>query len=657
MAFGFNSLGFGFSGRSVSTPLVLRYATVQNRPATGEDSQASMDRFGFRWPHRFGGSTKKIKFGLSGWYLAGNLGEQVTTNSYTILSMYAECNGVAVQCKWSGVGTKTIASDDPFTFTDFLSASDFGLSEFTNDTQIWIKGYGSVPSAGDKIPYMQTETGDVANSQAFWYADSATTIGNTTGTGVYTFTGVPETTKINGMRPICIGLKDPKEVVFLGVGDSIGAGQADGTENGEYGKGFIHRAMVSAKNTGDHFACGNLAESGIEAQDFKDGTRWDSQLAPYATHAIDNLGTNDLTSTADSTKRSTLETNIQLVWAKLAASGIEKIYRMELLPRTSSTDSWATAANQTVNTGWGLASEVGTFHSFLDGKVGDGITAVVSSDRVRDIENPDKWDTDGSTTFFVSADGTHMKSRGHELQAESLKFKIREDLYAFNVSYLPGYFVHYADDYTLSGSEITTINDESGNGYHTNTQATSTKRAIQGIDGSNGYATFDGIDDFYQLPNAAFNSFPARGNDGNTVIAVWKPYDTSRNNYLVDSYITAGSRFGLRNTQSGPYNTFFNNGTGFNFVNHSFTPATTNLQIIGGRRLKTHQKSFIPSGETSATNAANGTVTHGTFLCAYLGTSNFAKGDLYAIIFFNKYLLDDEKTYLINGLKTQYGIA
>lgn len=101
-----------------------------------------------------------------------------------------------------------------------------------------------------------------------------------------------------------------------------------------------------------------------------------------------------------------------------------KIIAMRPTPDASSTDSWATAANQTAATNWGDAtSRRGLTYSLISQKWGP-LQIVNSFDPTVYLEDgyptqASKWVVNGSANY-VTADGTHPNSQGYVLSMPSL---------------------------------------------------------------------------------------------------------------------------------------------------------------------------------------------------------------------------------------------
>lgn len=149
--------------------------------------------------------------------------------------------------------------------------------------------------------------------------------------------------------PSRIGGKAVNGASLVGIGDSImfGAGElnsAEGMNTGGLGGqagGFVARAAYGRAGFINLGRGGDRQEWFIKQQ----GHQYRLALARGCTHAIEEYGINDI---SGGLSLSTLQTNSLNLWQVLASMGM-KVGRTTILPSTSSTDGWATLANQTPN--------------------------------------------------------------------------------------------------------------------------------------------------------------------------------------------------------------------------------------------------------------------------------------------------------------------
>jgi hypothetical protein len=169
--------------------------------------------------------------------------------------------------------------------------------------------------------------------------------GRSSGTDLAWGGGTPGTSTTTCFSPLAV-LGRPLNGVIPSIalgGDSIMEGTGDPDTNGGNVLGFGRRGLADLY---PHVHIAKGGEKTIHFQNFTPATY--SRIRRMAalsgcTHAIFNYGTNDMsTLTLAQTKANILE-----IAKALIAKGI-KVYWCPILPKTSSTDGWATVANQTV---------------------------------------------------------------------------------------------------------------------------------------------------------------------------------------------------------------------------------------------------------------------------------------------------------------------
>jgi lysophospholipase L1-like esterase len=139
-------------------------------------------------------------------------------------------------------------------------------------------------------------------------------------------------------------------------------------------------------------------------------------FASGATTAVMCQGTNDIFTTHLTLAQ--MQTNLT-TWANMMKGrGVANLFAVTLLPRTTSTDSWATTTNQTV-----LAQEaVRTgYNDWLRNTAPGllGLTCIETADTVETSRNSGKWVVNGSANY-ATADGIHPSSAAHTLMAAAL---------------------------------------------------------------------------------------------------------------------------------------------------------------------------------------------------------------------------------------------
>jgi hypothetical protein len=346
-----------------------------------------------------------------------------------------EFNGQTVQATFSGQQIGSIPSGAVAYDSDPIPASAFGLSQFPANTPFWVREYREVPVGGYIARYGSAAgmTGERQMTGATGLASQLLATGAMTGgTDAQMYYGP---TAIMGDVP-CVAL--------VNIGDSInnGANEASPTPNqdGSAGGGYIMRAAFNVG--GSPLPVLNMAANGTQVQQFVSANTKRLALikACNITIANDNFGTNDI-GTGGRTGAQ-VWTDRQTAWASLRANGITTIIGESILVRTTSTDSFVTATNQTVNTNYETGgtgrSVVNTNLRSTVGQSG-GVDILFDTDKmVRDATFPDKWRFNGVASAWTD-DGTHPVSATHVILGQAFNAVLatltRPGVPAFTITY------------------------------------------------------------------------------------------------------------------------------------------------------------------------------------------------------------------------------
>jgi len=153
------------------------------------------------------------------------------------------------------------------------------------------------------------------------------------------------------------------------MGSSIDLGASDTDTlniNAEMGDGFIARVTYR-----ERVPMLNLAIFGGTSKTYDSNKAFFQPWFAYARFALEGIGNNDLAAGYTSTD---IQGRLVTRAAEIRAAGIERIGRLTLSPRTTSTDSWATLANQTIATNFGPGSPAETLRNWM---INDSIAAGV----------------------------------------------------------------------------------------------------------------------------------------------------------------------------------------------------------------------------------------------------------------------------------------
>lgn len=369
---------------STATPGVLRAASIDNRLPSAQVALALTQlNFASRYRLQLGGSAmSSLKLDFANIFFPGtSIGNSVVIDECYLerVTTVAE----SVQVLFAGASGATLASGSVNNLSDAILPGSFtGLSNFPANTEFWIRVRGHVASASQNIPVSRARV-EAVDSNSFAYDPATVTLTNFTGTGALTKSGVLFTNMTtNGLCPILVGVYatgDPK-TMFV-AGDSI----IEGVNGLNSTRTWVVNAARALGIPVVEFSLGGSSQLSIS-----EIASWKPYLA-YCRVYCDDFGTNN---------ENALLHFFTLWNAAKATYGHDKIVHVGLLPRSTSSDSWATEANQTAaSTGPALNafSASALLYKFLDS------STVPQS--IRGVAN-NKWKVDGNANTYT-ADGVH----------------------------------------------------------------------------------------------------------------------------------------------------------------------------------------------------------------------------------------------------------
>jgi hypothetical protein len=207
------------------------------------------------------------------------------------------------------------------------------------------------------------------------------------------------------------------------IGDSIMSGSNDLND-----RGFAARALISANLPYHYFGRGGETAQAISPLTGNTGFKSRIVRLEACTDAISNYGTNDLNGGRTLAQ---LQADLLAIWTMLQTRGV-RVYQTTILPRTTSSDNWATAPNQTVpaweasrvslNT-WlrdpSAAGAVAQSGGALLGIFDTAATVEVNSANVITL-NGGRWLTNGTGTAYCDNLGTHPSQLSTALMAVAI---------------------------------------------------------------------------------------------------------------------------------------------------------------------------------------------------------------------------------------------
>lgn len=353
-------------------------------------------------------------------------GVVANTNAYNIVECAVELDGAAssVPVTFGGLRTQTVAAGATDVQSDALDPADFGLTEFAVGQEFWVRAHISVTTSGHSFPegpnYEDARGGTFPDWLGWAYDPTSGTTSAIDGVGPINFSGGGDGRNV--LSVVVLGRFAGAEAnTWINVGDSIAAMSSD-TLAGYGFAGYFARALTNSTFNGSWGAGMSFGVSGSGPEMWSVGT--DMELATaywqYGKKAVDEYGTNPLFFGAS---LATLQADDQALWAMLRAEGVDDVIHTYILPRTDSTDSWATQGNQTpVSADFQAGGDAELFNTWLSTQIGPtGISSVVAMNSVCDPGNRWKWITNGTPFYMCDLLGVHPTSVGHALMATELR--------------------------------------------------------------------------------------------------------------------------------------------------------------------------------------------------------------------------------------------
>lgn len=377
-----------------------------------------------RTPHKLGGPVAEMQVGFMDWMYPYDAETPNNTNNVTIDHAWLEraSTGQVVPLTFSGSrqlilpmnSTAACWRSDPVPSSIWTGAAP------ARDEVFWLHVKGSVPEGG-KLPVGTPTT--YSGSKFIAYPPANDTGTSDTAGPVPAITG--SSSRVIGLPLVFLGrFTEPGHLSVIGIGDSILDGTGDSANPVPVisGYGFFNRAAVDS-NGANAIATFNLTRHGQSAANFVNPARQtrQSQFLPFANVVVEEYGTNDLGSGGGG-DTATILANAEKIWTLARNAGVQKIIRTRLMPRTTSTDSWATLANQTPNTGWEAggkrdAINTGLQTALVNGKIDILLDALAV---LADPADANRWLTNG-TSKYTTSDGTHLSPTGNALLAPPLR--------------------------------------------------------------------------------------------------------------------------------------------------------------------------------------------------------------------------------------------
>lgn len=301
----------------------------------------------------------------------------------------------------SAVSTTVIAGQQLFIRLGYSIASNtLGLPSHVNG---WTAGGGDFQAFSPAVVSQVDATGVMSNP-----AGGSTAI---VGAVPYALLGIATTPMVS------VGI----------LGDSIADGQGDQLTFSSSGAvGFVQRGLDGVNGYSVPWISWSVPSNRLQFDTTANGPS-KRTFFPYITHLICELGTNDI-----GNGRTLVQMQADLTDICNGAKAITGPYgtRTQVAvctigPRTSSTDSWATTANQTPVSGYELGGICDQYNSWLVTQEGILFDKLIDTRSIcRDPVLTDRWAVTGAANYATN-DGLHPRGAMHALMAVAVNTVVK----------------------------------------------------------------------------------------------------------------------------------------------------------------------------------------------------------------------------------------
>jgi hypothetical protein len=285
--------------------------------------------------------------------------------------------GTVTPIQWAASNTKVATAGSDTGLSDALSIS------IPSGARFWLRVYATVSSGG--VVRTELSAGspkDTGNGEACAFGASTTD-------KAHVNTAITDTGESAAIYPLAIVATTTKPSFFL-VGGSRTIGQAGTPDaNGDTGE--------FARSIGPSYPYINTGAPGLDIVEWINSNTRQLALSAYCSHIYNGLGFNDITT--DTVAQ--FQGNIATLWKFFPS---KPIIQGTISPFTTSSDSWATLGNQTLDASSTRISSVNTWLRTLPSP----IAALVDIASTTESGSTGKWNSPGYT-----ADGVHPTDAGY----------------------------------------------------------------------------------------------------------------------------------------------------------------------------------------------------------------------------------------------------
>jgi hypothetical protein len=343
-----------------------------------------------RTPHWTRSSVSRLKIVLANWY-ANSAGEALPANTATFTASIEYPVGTYTQVTFSASSPGTCAAGSTL-------ESDWVNVSIPNNTKFFVRVFHS-SSAGFCYYQMPTDSGNVDSTNGATIEFSNTTLVDKTLSGT-----IGNSNSVACTYPLAI-VSDTVSPTCLLIGDSLCEGEDDTYDGTQHALGCLERAIEP------YYGFSNMGTSGEPASTFISAGSRRAALAQYFSHIICEYGVNDMGAVASG---AALVARLNNVYAMTPFSG-KKFQQCILTPRSTSTDTWMTKANQTVLADYAVGAKCDTANTLIRaGSVGNAPCIDLKNGVFDPADNT--WLVDGTANKYTS-DGIHPKQFGAKAMA------------------------------------------------------------------------------------------------------------------------------------------------------------------------------------------------------------------------------------------------
>ncbi|WP_334358445.1 MULTISPECIES: SGNH/GDSL hydrolase family protein [unclassified Bradyrhizobium] len=364
-----------------------------------------------------------MRFVYAGFYILNNSGVETNPGNDQPIEIAVEWPGVGtVQVTFGGQNVGNITNGLAELVSDPIYPSAFGLPSFPANTQFWLRRRSTL-----LLNERNTKHGGAGGSgESTFYSDPAGGYASQllgTGAMVQRAGGATASAELGPAAIIGRAVGSPDIAVGV-IGDSLADGNNDTNiaGDGSAGGGWIARGLWNVNGRPVPWqkqTCGGSTVRNLVLGYAKRAVYW-----KYWTHCFLAYGTNDMAVAGRSGAEALAD--LMTATAALKAAGLRRVEIPLIPPRVTSTDSYATTANQTPVTNYQTG---GTRRDALN----DGIIASVGTGGLDDYFNPnpvfadsvalDRWAVNGSANYWTN-DGVHLTAAACAAGAVPLNARI-----------------------------------------------------------------------------------------------------------------------------------------------------------------------------------------------------------------------------------------